>query len=97
MVAQIAGQLSDREIAVVAVGTGEPVLEKFFRDWAFWHRGNVAVKITYDDALAHKIEAGLRHVPDAVEVRAMRPQPDLFAQIRNCADCARHRRPRRHH
>lgn len=58
MVAQIAGQLSDREIAVVALGTGEPVLEKFFRDWAFWHRGNVAVKITYDDALAHKIEAG---------------------------------------
>jgi starch synthase len=58
MVAQIAGQLSDREVAVVALGTGEPVLEKFFRDWAFWHRGNVAVKITYDDALAHKIEAG---------------------------------------
>ena len=58
MVAQIAGQLSDREVAVVALGTGEPVLEKFFRDWAFWHRGNVAVKNTYDDALAHKIEAG---------------------------------------
>jgi len=58
MVAQIAAQLSDREIAVVALGTGEPALEKFFRDWAFWHRGNVAVKITYDDALAHKIEAG---------------------------------------
>jgi starch synthase len=58
MVAQIAAQLSDREIAVVAVGTGEPALEKFFRDWAFWHRGNVSVKITYDDALAHKIEAG---------------------------------------
>lgn len=58
MVAQIAGQLSDRDVAIVAVGTGEPVLEKFFRDWAFWHRGNVAVKITYDDALAHKIEAG---------------------------------------
>ena len=58
MVAQIAGQVSDREVAVVALGTGEPVLEKFFRDWAFWHRGNVAVKITYDDVLAHKIEAG---------------------------------------
>jgi starch synthase len=58
LVAQIAGQLSDREVTVVAVGTGEPVLEKFFRDWAFWHRGNVAAKITYDDALAHKIEAG---------------------------------------
>ena len=58
MVAQIAGQLSDREVAVVALGTGEPVLEKFFRDWAFWHRGSVSVRIAYDDALAHKIEAG---------------------------------------
>lgn len=58
LVAQIAGQLSDREVAVVALGTGEPVLEKFFRDWAFWHRGNVSVKVTYDEALAHKIEAG---------------------------------------
>lgn len=58
MVAQIAGQLSDREVAVAALGTGEPVLEKFFRDWAFWHRGNVSVRVAYDDALAHKIEAG---------------------------------------
>ena len=58
MVQQIAGQLSDREVAVVALGTGEPVYEKFFRDWAYWHKGNVAVEIRYDDGLAHKIEAG---------------------------------------
>ena len=38
--------------------TGEPVYEKFFRDWAFWNKANVAVQIGYDDALAHKIEAG---------------------------------------
>jgi starch synthase len=55
---QIAGQLSDREVAVVALGTGEPVYEKFFRDWAFWHKANVGVQVRYDDALAHKIEAG---------------------------------------
>jgi starch synthase len=58
MVAEIAGRLSDREAAVVALGTGEPVYEKFFRDWAFWHKGKVSVQITYDDALAHEIEAG---------------------------------------
>jgi starch synthase len=58
LVQQIAGQLSDREVAVVALGTGEPVYEKFFRDWAFWHKANVGVQIRYDDALAHKIEAG---------------------------------------
>ena len=58
MVSQIAGQLSDRDVAVVGLGTGEPVYEKFFRDWAFWHKGNVAVQIRYDETLAHKVEAG---------------------------------------
>jgi starch synthase len=58
MVAQIAGQLSDRDVAVVALGTGEPIYEKFFRDWAFWHKAKVAVQIKYDDTLAHKVEAG---------------------------------------
>jgi len=32
--------------------------EKFFRDWAFWHKGSVGVRIGYDDPLSHKIEAG---------------------------------------
>ncbi|MDR3738167.1 MAG: glycogen synthase GlgA [Terracidiphilus sp.] len=58
LVEQVAGQLSDRQVAVVALGTGEPVYEKFFRDWAFWHKEKVAAQIRYDDALAHKIEAG---------------------------------------
>ena len=58
LVEQIAPMLADRDVAVVALGTGEPVYEKFFRDWAFWNKTNVAVQIRYDDALAHKIEAG---------------------------------------
>jgi starch synthase len=58
LVEQIAGRLSELNVAVVALGTGEPVYEKFFRDWAFWNRANVAVRIGYDNALAHKIEAG---------------------------------------
>jgi starch synthase len=58
LVQEIAGKLSDREVAVVALGTGEPVYETFFRDWAFWHKGSMGVQIRYDDALAHKIEAG---------------------------------------
>jgi starch synthase len=58
LVEQIAPSLADREVAVVALGTGEPRFEKFFRDWAFWHKSSVAVQIRYDDALAHKVEAG---------------------------------------
>ncbi len=55
---QIAGKLSEMDVAVVALGSGEPVYEKFFRDWAFWNKANVAVQIGYNEALAHKIEAG---------------------------------------
>ena len=58
LVAEIADRLTDRNVVVVALGTGEPYYEWFFRDWAFRHTPQVAVKIRYDDALAHKIEAG---------------------------------------
>ncbi len=55
---QIAGRLAERDVAVVALGTGEPYYEKFFRDFAFANASRFAVQIRYDDALAHKVEAG---------------------------------------
>ena len=58
MVAGIADALAARDVAVVALGTGEPLYERFFRGWAYRSPGNVRVQIRYDDALAHKIEAG---------------------------------------
>jgi starch synthase len=58
LVEEIAGKLSEMDVAVVALGTGEPVHEKFFRDWAFWNKANVTVRIGYNEALAHKVEAG---------------------------------------
>ena len=57
-VAEIADRLTDRNVVVVALGTGEPVYERFFRDWAFRNPAQVAVQIRYDEALAHQIEAG---------------------------------------
>ncbi len=58
IVAQIGEELGLRDLAVVALGTGEPVFENFFRGWALRHPAQVAVQIRYDDALAHKVEAG---------------------------------------
>ncbi len=58
LVEQIAPILAERDVAVVALGSGEPRYEKFFRDWAYWHKGKVAVQIRYDEVLAHKVEAG---------------------------------------
>jgi starch synthase len=57
-VAEIADRLIGRNVAVVALGSGESVYERFFRDWAFRNPAQVAVHIRYDEALAHKVEAG---------------------------------------
>ena len=58
IVSRISEELAARDVVVAALGSGEPIYENFFRDWAFRHPGNVAVRVGYDDALAHKIEAG---------------------------------------
>ncbi|WP_109485166.1 glycogen synthase GlgA [Occallatibacter savannae] len=55
---QIAGRLAERDVAVVALGTGEPHYERFFRDFAFANAARFSVQIRYDYAMAHKIEAG---------------------------------------
>lgn len=58
LVEQAAERLMQREVVVVALGTGEPHYERFFREWSYRHPQHVAVEVRYDDALAHKIEAG---------------------------------------
>ena len=57
-VSQIADQMNDRNLVVVALGSGEPYYENFFKSWAERRPHQVAVQVKYDDALAHKVEAG---------------------------------------
>ena len=58
IVSRVSEELAGRDVVVAALGSGEPIYENFFRDWTFRHPGNVSVRVGYDDALAHKIEAG---------------------------------------
>ncbi|HEY1805254.1 MAG TPA: glycogen synthase GlgA [Terracidiphilus sp.] len=58
MLAEITEEIAERDVAVVALGTHDPYYENLFRAWAFRHPANVAVQIRYDEALAHKVEAG---------------------------------------
>jgi len=58
MVAQVAEKIAERDVAVVALVSGDPYYENFFRGWAFRHPAVVSVRFGYDEALAHKIEAG---------------------------------------
>jgi starch synthase len=55
---QAGGQLAERDVAIVALGTGEPFYENSFRELAYANSGRVGVQIRYDEAMAHKIEAG---------------------------------------
>src|SRR5712692_455124 len=58
LIAQIADELLKEDVALVALGAGEPKHEKFFRDLAARFPDKVGVKVAYDNAVAHKIEAG---------------------------------------
>ena len=58
LIAQICGELMKENLAIVALGTGQPEYEKFFRMMAEKNPAKFGVKIGYDNALAHKIEAG---------------------------------------
>ena len=69
--------LLQRPIRMVVLGTGEPDVQDGFRALAARAPDRFAVHFAYDNALAHKIVAGVGHVPDAVALRALRPHPDV--------------------
>ncbi|MGA3293773.1 MAG: glycogen synthase GlgA [Candidatus Acidiferrales bacterium] len=58
LIAEISGDLMKEDLALVALGTGQPEYEKLFKQLAEKYPARVGVKIGYDNALAHKIEAG---------------------------------------
>lgn len=58
LIGAIAEQLASLDLYIVALGTGEPVHEELFRTMAAKYPQKFLVKIAYDNALAHQIEAG---------------------------------------
>ncbi|HEY4682725.1 MAG TPA: glycogen synthase GlgA [Candidatus Acidoferrales bacterium] len=58
LVADVADRLVRFDLQIVALGTGEPAYEEMFREMARLYPNKIAVRIAYDNALAHKIEAG---------------------------------------
>jgi starch synthase len=58
LISEVAGELMKEDIALVALGAGQPEYEQLFRRLAEKYSDRVAVKIGYDNTLAHKIEAG---------------------------------------
>jgi len=58
LIGQIAADLLAEDLAIVVLGAGEPKYEKLFRELQKTYSEKIAVKITYDNIMAHKIEAG---------------------------------------
>jgi starch synthase len=58
LIEEIAGELVKEDLAIVALGAGEPRYERLFRELAKASPAKFSVKIAYDNVLAHKIEAG---------------------------------------
>ena len=58
LIAQTAAELVDEDLSMVVLGSGEQEFENMFRQLANARPDKVAVRIGYDNALAHRIEAG---------------------------------------
>lgn len=58
LIEQIAEELAHEDVMLTAIGTGEPRFEEMFRRLAETYPDKIAVRVTYSDELAHKIEAG---------------------------------------
>jgi starch synthase len=58
LIAEIAPAMMKENLALVALGNGEPKYEKMFVELAKKNPKRAGVKIAYDNTLAHKIEAG---------------------------------------
>jgi starch synthase len=58
LIEQMAQDLLRENVTVIALGTGERQYEDMFRSLAHYFPGKVAVRVAYDNRIAHKIEAG---------------------------------------
>jgi starch synthase len=58
LIAEVADRILSERVRLVALGSGEPEYETLFRQLAARFPDRVAVRIAYDNVLAHKIEAG---------------------------------------
>jgi starch synthase len=58
LIAKVAPDLLAEDLAIVVLGAGEAKYEKVLHDLARKYPEKLSVKIAYDNAIAHKIEAG---------------------------------------
>ncbi len=58
LIAQVLDELMSGDVQLALLGTGMPVYHKLFADLARRHPDKAAVRLKFDNGLAHRIEAG---------------------------------------
>jgi len=58
LIAEVAPRVLRKRVQIVVLGTGDPKYREFFQGLARKFKNRIAVRIGFDNALAHKIEAG---------------------------------------
>src|SRR6185437_1213088 len=58
LIGDIAGRLFEERVAFAVLGSGDASMEEMFRGLAYMRPEQFGVRIGYDNALAHRIEAG---------------------------------------
>jgi len=58
ILAEVIDQIVADDVYFVALGTGDPEYEEFFLTMVARHPGRIAVRIGFDNGLAHRIEGG---------------------------------------
>ena len=58
LLAEVAARIIAEDVYLVALGTGDTEYEEFFRTMAADFPGRIAVRIGFDNGLAHRVEAG---------------------------------------
>jgi starch synthase len=58
LIAEIAAPMVAEDVYLVALGSGDPEYEESFRRMAAEFPGRIAVRVGFDNGLAHRIEAG---------------------------------------
>ena len=90
-------RLAREEMIIVALGNGDKTYEDLFLRLSKQFPQKIAVKVAYDNEIAHKIEGG-----SDMFLMPSRYEPCGLNQIYSLRygtvpDRPRHRRPRRHH
>jgi starch synthase len=58
ILAEVAAEIVAEGMYLVALGSGDPEYEDFFRRMQAQHPGRISVQIGFDNGLAHRVEAG---------------------------------------